>query len=277
MAFGLPDCYRLRGTSLTPSEFSQLLDGQRKILCIADVERALLNESPLPPGTVLTFDDGYQEHLARVVPMLVERSAEAIFYVSTGLHADSRRSAVVDAWYWLLDHAQQPIASIHLPDGREFRRRLDNLKDKNWWILGTAKQALLEATPTVQAEMLSELAESISCQLPDQLSSELYLSISDWQTLIDAGMQIGAHGVTHQRLSQLTDQALTAEIRGSLKVVQRYSYHARFAFADGAYDQRAIEELRQCAVLSAVTCESGAVSAESELLRLPRLFLTPKM
>ena len=103
-SFGLPSCYRLRGTSLTPAEWYRVVEHSQPIVPLADVERALATRGPLPTGSVLTFDDGYREHVDLVAPMLRDLGLSATFYVASGLHGEGRKVAAVDAWYLSLIH-----------------------------------------------------------------------------------------------------------------------------------------------------------------------------
>jgi peptidoglycan/xylan/chitin deacetylase (PgdA/CDA1 family) len=72
MSFGVPDCYRMRGTALTVAELERVLDEAGPIVPLEAVERALNAGETLPAGYVLTFDDGYREHLDVVTPLLRE-------------------------------------------------------------------------------------------------------------------------------------------------------------------------------------------------------------
>jgi hypothetical protein len=64
--------------------------------------------------------------------------------------------AVVDAWYWLLDHAEEPFARVPLPDGESLsRRRVDTFEGKLAWVAGEPKTALLASTSEQQEAMLA--------------------------------------------------------------------------------------------------------------------------
>ena len=147
VSFGLPDCYRIRGTALTASELARVVDEAGPIVPLEVVEAALREGTDPPPGAVLTFDDGYREHLNVVAPMLAERTMTATFYVATGLNGTGRAVAAVDAWYWLLDHAKGDRACIPLADGRAHSGRFDTLDGKSAWVTGELKAAFLAADP----------------------------------------------------------------------------------------------------------------------------------
>jgi peptidoglycan/xylan/chitin deacetylase (PgdA/CDA1 family) len=273
-AFGLPDCYRLRGTSLTPTEFEQALAEAGPLVSLDAVEQALAQGQDPPPGAVLTFDDGYREHLDLVAPLLAARGLTGTFYVATGLHGAGRDVAVVDAWYWLIDHAERRSASIALPDGTRFRGRVDTLQGKSAWVAGQPKAALLAAPPAIQRQMIDALADELGCALPSDLPARLYLRPDEWPALCEAGMRLGAHSIRHPRLTELDDAALVVEVAGSMATVRPLCLPVSFAYPDGAHDERVVHRVRGSGASSGVTCEPGQVKRGADLMRLPRVFVT---
>lgn len=275
-AFGLPGCYRMRGTALTVDELVCVVEQAGRILPLDAVEKALTGGGDPPAGSVLTFDDGYREHLDVVAPLLAERGVTATFYVAIGLHGEGSHVAVVDAWYWLLDHAVERVAQVPLPGGGVYRGRIDTYVGKASWVRGEPKAALLAATGKQQAAMIDALGSSTGCSLPADLASQLYLRRSDWSGLVGYGMRVGAHSVSHPRLTQVDDHSLHFEVRESVEVVRRYSDPVAFAYPDGAHDDRVIHEVAHSGVSSSVTCDLGVVAQDASRWRLPRIFIVPE-
>lgn len=273
-AFGLPDCYRIRGTALTAHELERVLDDAGAVVPLDEVERALERRRGPLGGTVLTFDDGYREHLDLVAPRLARRGLNATFYVSTGLHGAQGAVAIVDAWYWVLDHAESPAATVALPGGEKFRDRLDTYDGKAAWVMGPPKAALLAASPADQRRMLADLMESARCTVPSDLASRLYLRPDEWPALTARGMRVAAHGVRHLRLTRLSDETLEEEVRGSVEAVRAPGAPVAFAYPDGDVDARVMRCARRAGASSAVTCEPGVVTHQAELMRLPRQFVS---
>jgi len=276
-AFGLPSCYRMRGTALNVDELHRVIDDAGPLLSLAQVEHALSQGESPPRGTVLTFDDGYREHLDVVAPMLAGRGASATFYVATGLHGDGAALAPVDAWYWLLDHAESREAAIRLPDGRQYRGCVDTLDGKSAWVGGEPKASFLGATGQQQARMLEDLAATLECKLPADLPAQLYLRPRDWHALVGLGMRLGAHSVTHPRLTQVDDETLEYEVTGSIRELRALASDVAFAYPDGAYDERVVQAVERAGASSSVTCEAGLVADGAGLLCLPRVFVHPKV
>ncbi len=271
-AFGLPSCYRIRGTALTPDELSRLIAASQPIITLEQVEEALAQGSTPPSGRVLTFDDGYREHSGVVAEILSEAQAQAVFYVSEALHAGSANTSVVDAWYWLLDHARQPEVSLFLPDGSKLTGRLDRLEHKRAWVWGTPKAALLASSWSDQWALIEQLADAVEHPLPPDLAERLYMSQAEWTALARLGHRVGAHGVHHRHLTSLEPGELEQELQRSLDAVPA---GAPLAYPDGAFDDRVMAATRRVGATSAVTCEPGTVRANTDPYRLPRRFIRP--
>ena len=271
-AFGLPDCYRMRGTALTVDELGRVLDEAGTILPLEVAERALTAGEPPPPGTVLTFDDGYREHLDVVAPQLRERGATATFYVATGIHGDRSALAPVDAWYWLLDHAERAEAAVPMPNGGVYRGRVDSMAGKEAWVTGPPKAAMLAAGQADRGRMMEALAGSVGVGLPQDLARRLYLTREDWRSLAALGMRVGAHSVSHPRLTQVDDAGLDREVGESVSAIAAICSPVAFAYPDGAFDERVVARVRAAGVSSAVTCEAGSPVAGADRLTFPRRF-----
>jgi peptidoglycan/xylan/chitin deacetylase (PgdA/CDA1 family) len=228
-----------------------------------------------PSGAVVTFDDGYREHLDIVAPLLGARGATGTFYIATGLHGDGGAVAAVDAWYWLLDHAERGAACVPLPNGDAFRGRFDTAEGKAAWVGGHPKAALLAASPADQRRMLDALAESSGAALPSDLAARLYLTAAEWRSLVGLGMRVGAHSVSHPMLTQVGEEELNREVGESVRAIAAVCSPVAFAYPDGAFDGGVSAKVRIAGVSSAVTCETGHLVRASDPMRLPRVFVAP--
>ena len=92
------DIYRL-DLSVTPDRFAAHLDSLLaegfQTISLYDLHRHLFLGSPLPPKPViLTFDDGYRDNYQNALPLLVERSMTATFFIVTD-YIDEGRPAYI--------------------------------------------------------------------------------------------------------------------------------------------------------------------------------------
>ncbi len=268
---GLPSSYKMRGTALDREEFERVIAGVEQFITLEAVEAALARGAAPPSGVVVTFDDGYAEHVG-IAQLLHERAVPATFYVASGVHADGA-VAPVDAWYWLLDNSVNRTACIPLRGGGELSCRLDTLDAKAWWIDGPPKRALLAATPCEQREMIAALADSAGVRLPPDLSARLYMRRADWGELVRLGMRVGAHGVTHSLLTRAPGREMEDEIRSSVATVAELCRPVAFAYPNGEHNEAVRAMVRAAGASSGVTCESGGVLPGSDPLMLPREFV----
>lgn len=279
LAFGHPSCYHLRGTAVTPDELAAHLDwlaAERiPVVPLADVLSACAQHRQPPAGVVLTFDDGYAEWLTEVAPRLRERQMSASFFVSTAVHAAAARAHPIDEYYFILDHARQPMLQLTLPDGRPAVADLRRRQDKEALVHGPLKQWIVSGSELVQSQLLASLRSVLLGPSPDALAAALYLPRAAWSQLAQGGSQVEAHGHSHRRLTTLTDAQIDQELATCLSSLEPYVGDARcFAYPDGAVDARVAARVAACGLRGALGVVPGDVTAASDLFHLPRYFVT---
>lgn len=91
--------------------------------------------------------------------------------------------------------------------------------------------------------------------------------------LAAAGMEIGAHTMTHPELPKLTAEAQHQEIVGSIETIQSKLNRqvVSFAYPYGLYNQTSLDILRGTNIFWAVTTNGGIAREGLEPLALPRL------
>jgi peptidoglycan/xylan/chitin deacetylase (PgdA/CDA1 family) len=201
------------------------------------------------PGrcVALTFDDGYADNVSSALPLLREAGARATFFLTAGL-IEERRAPWWDELAHLLTCAGQRRLEV---GGREID--LGEATGR-----GQALRALLPAfrvAPRQQRTQLDELARRL--EVPSPAPCEL----ATWEEcggLLAAGMEVGAHTLTHPFLSRLPAAEQAAEIAGSCDLVTRRLgvRPAGFAYPGGDHDAASVEAARAC-VAWAVTTRSG--------------------
>ena len=197
----------------------------------------------------------------------------ATFYVATGIHASSHNTAPVEAWYWTLDHARNPNIELQFPSGKIYTSSLDVLEYKIRWVHGAPKKDFLEACIEEQREIISSLERAAHIDLPDDLNQQLYMQPNDWSYLAERGMRIGAHSVSHPRLSQLS--FYEREIDMSVGAIERFCSPVTFAYPDGAYDEDIAAYMQTTRARSLVTCIQGCIQKTTPLHQMPRIFMKP--
>jgi len=88
-------------------------------------------------------------------------------------------------------------------------------------------------------------------------------------------MRVGAHSVSHPRLTQVGEEELSREVGESVRAIAAVCSPVAFAYPDGAFDGGVAAIVRIAGVSSAVTCETGHPVRASDPMRLPRVFVAP--
>jgi peptidoglycan/xylan/chitin deacetylase (PgdA/CDA1 family) len=91
--------------------------------------------------------------------------------------------------------------------------------------------------------------------------------------LIDEGMEVGSHSLTHPLLTHLTDDEARKEIVNSrLKLEEKFSIKiTSFSIPGGAYFDRHIDMVRQAGYKSCCTTRYGFCQRQDNLYTLPRI------
>ena len=200
------------------------------------------------PGVhvAMTFDDGYADNVERALPALERHGARATFFLAAGL-IEERRAP----WWDRLAHA---LARTRLP--RPAAAGLPALAaDADRGAALAPAMAALRRPPEEQERMLAEIERTLDagpapCELGtwDQLAR-----------LRDAGMEIGAHTLTHPFLSLLSRERQREEIAGSVaRIETRLGVRAAgLAYPGGDHDAVTVAVAEDCGLAWAVTTQAG--------------------
>ncbi|MEP7311023.1 MAG: polysaccharide deacetylase family protein [Pseudomonadota bacterium] len=183
------------------------------IVSLADVERARLDGSTLPPCPLLiTFDDGWADNHQYALPILQRLHVPAAIFVAgeaLGRHESFFQERMISAWrLGRLDTAQL----------RELWNRLPQREDEP---IGVSQETLLRKLIS-RLQLLSpgqreELLSVLSTQLRDP--ERQMLSESELRRMQQSGIGIGTHGSKHEPLTRVPD--VDRELLDSRAVVAR--------------------------------------------------------
>lgn len=213
------------GLALSPARFAEHLAAIRacgRPTSLAELAVALAAGRRLPRAVVVTLDDGYADNLFEAKPLLAEYEVPATVFVASG-----KIGATREFWWDELDrlllgrHALPAEVTLAVADG--VRR----------WPLGDA--AAEGATPgsrAVRLQVLREMHALLRHRTPVEIDDELdrlrrtiglapacrashrTMTADEVRRLADGGLvEIGAHTVSHPRLSSLTPERQADELR----------------------------------------------------------------
>jgi peptidoglycan/xylan/chitin deacetylase (PgdA/CDA1 family) len=243
----LPSGYKsidagLDGTLVTAENFRRqlrLLKTKYDVISPEDLLAWCEKKTELPPRAVLlTCDDGLLNHLTDMLPVLQEEGLRCLFFV-TGLSAGDDTGML---WYEellliLIAAAAGPIEARG-PD-IEIRGDLGTREERRaiWW---NAVKQLSTANWEARTAFIRQLrvdlgvGDSSKAMLAgDEAWRRRFQLITraDLQRLPASGMTIGAHTVTHPRLSCSTPALAKSEIRECKRLLEAAIGNRVWAFA----------------------------------------------
>ena len=224
----------------------------------------------LPARTVcITFDDGYRDNLDEALPLLREAGLPATFFIATGylndgimwndqvIHAVRHRAP----GQWNLE----PVGLGSRDVGDMAQRRA---------LLNDLITALKHREPDARAEAAQWLFDH-----SDGERERIMLTDDELGQLHEAGMDIGAHTVTHPILTRLSPDAARAELangRDRLRALTGAEV-ALFAYPNGKanadYDQSHADLAQSLGFDAALSTLWGYADAGSPRFELPRVGL----
>lgn len=278
---------------LEVAEFVGQLDYLERHYRIVDMESvvaALNGDEALPPNAaLLTFDDGYVDHHAHVLPVLERRRLQGSFFVPAEPVLAGR----------VLDVNKLHLILATAPDAQglaaEVEREIDLARPKfglpatnqlrsdhriatrfDSADIAYLKRLLQRVLPeALRASIVAALFARLVSTDERAVAEELYLSRSHIQEMLGAGMHFGGHGNRHYWLGSLTEPEQRRDIEASLAFIRSVTGGGgptTFCYPYGDYNPqttRILGEFR-CAV-SFTTRVDVAMIPGMPSLELPRL------
>ena len=201
------------------------LGAHYRIVPLAHLVEELRTGRCLQRVAALTFDDAYTGFFRHAWPLLRDRGIPATVFIVAAA-PDERQP-----FWW----DQVGGAADRFPGRRER------------WL----EEAHGAARPVREAELGRGSAEFPECHRP-----------ADWATIAAAGragLELGAHSMTHRVLPHLSDAELDAELAGGRDVVWRATgvRPQLFAYPYGRWDRRVLDAVRAAGYQAALTLDQG--------------------
>lgn len=146
------------------------------------------------PAVLLTFDDGYWDFDEIVLPELSSRGLPCVLF-PTKAPVVSRFVPPADKVYAILAAADS-LGTI-------------SSADKEGWVSGPAKKALLNASPEEQVAMISQLLKEAGIDSPAATPAHL---TEERLRSLPSSVYLGAHGLFHHEFGSLSPAQLQAEL-----------------------------------------------------------------
>jgi len=236
-----------------------MLDGQvatcvRAGLTPMTVAEGLARLDSREPGqsVAFTFDDGYADNVTRALPILQRHGARATFYLTAGL-METRTAPWWDELAFVLLHAANPTAQVTLG---ERQLALDLRSDEGRRAALAATLPLLRVAPGEMRERLGRLRHALAVAAPAPCELAEWPLARRW---VEAGMEVGAHTLTHPFLTTLAPAEQLREIRASMDLIdERLGVRPTgLAYPVGDHDAQTLRAAEEAGLAYAVTTQAG--------------------
>lgn len=228
-----------------------------------------LREKDLPPRAVcITFDDGYADNATLALPVLQKHGLPATFFIATGYLDGGRmwNDTVIEAIARMLGETCD-LDSLGL--GRHGIATAEQRYAAVKAVIGQIKYF----SPPEREEKARAIAEAARVVLPD----DLMMTSAQVMSLHVAGMEVGAHTVSHPILAQTTAEEAEREIVTSRKTLQTLLNDdiATFAYPNGRpgrdYEKLHVDMVQRAGFEVAVSTAWGAARSDMDRFQLARI------
>ena len=215
----------------------------------------------------ISFDDGYADNCRVALPILQRHGLTATFFIATGfldggrMWNDTMIETIRGSTTPLLDFSslglgQYPVSTV------------DQKKATIIALINKIKYRSVAERISI-TEQLAHLAQV-------ELTHNLMMTAHEVKSMRHAGMQIGAHTVSHPILARLTDEQARQEI-GDSKIFLEQLLGERvglFAYPNGKpgedYTPQSVDVVRSLGFDAAVSTQWGASCKDDDLFQIRR-------
>jgi peptidoglycan/xylan/chitin deacetylase (PgdA/CDA1 family) len=256
----------------TLAEQLEYLSSHYRLVSLARLVDHLQGPRPLPAGlAAITIDDGYRDAYEVALPVLRRYDAPATLFAVTQF-VDGQ----IWPWWDKVQYAMLNTKAIRFEGAINNQPFYLEFKDRASRI-GAAerlKTYLKTITEERKQEDVATIAELLDVELPAR-APETYAGIT-WQQAREmqaAGVEIASHTLTHPILTQVGDDQLDCELRGSkarLEAELRCPVDL-FCYPNGDANARIRLAAKRAGYRAAVTIEDGFSDKLCDLLALRRI------
>lgn len=250
--------------------FEQQMRGISRLFRVLPLIEAVtrLRAGSLPRRAVaVTFDDGYRDNIDVALPILLRHGVQATFFIATGF---------LDGGCMWNDRL---IEAVRLLGGKtvdltEFTgERFDLPEDVS--ARGVMLQTMLKAVKHLPFEQ-RDAAVALVEEHAGMRANGLMMRQQDIRSLVQAGMDIGAHTVNHPILARLPSAKARCEIAQSRETLQSICERPvnLFAYPNGKpgfdYLEEHVAMARDLGFKAAFSTVWGSACQQDDFFQLPR-------
>jgi len=259
----------------TPSEFDEQLDFLSQnyyVTNFREIEAILDRGDVIPENSlIITFDDGYFDNFAFALPLLKKYGMTATVFISTS-YVDTGNPFWVDLLAFQI--FTMPIGTIEILNGEHSYDVTEGNRNDVRVAIGRLCSTI---TPVMKERVLTDVAYQTGIyEIPENYMKLCRpMTWDEVRHLDDAGIEIGAHSVSHGFLTQYDDENLLVELVESKRQLEKQLGRPiiSMAYPAGNHDDRVVQAAGSAGYKFCCIFDNGIVapSHSPDLLRLSRL------
>jgi peptidoglycan/xylan/chitin deacetylase (PgdA/CDA1 family) len=199
--------------SATPDDFDRQMDYLAKwfhVVSVRDIVQWLDGKKDLPPyAALITFDDGYLDNYTHAFPILRAHNFPALIFLTTG-HIGTDAAFYWDMAAYCFHHTTKD--QLKFPDGRSEHWSTPEQREQvsRTWI------ELMKTLPHKEKlGYVERLPEALGVSIPKGFFKNLMLDWDQVREMHRAGIEFGAHTMTHPILTRISLDEVRTEVAGS--------------------------------------------------------------
>jgi peptidoglycan/xylan/chitin deacetylase (PgdA/CDA1 family) len=282
---------RIKARTITEFEHQlDYIDQHHNVCSLEDVVAASRGGRPLPAhACLLTFDDGFIDHLREVAPRLHRRGWSGAFF-PPARSAQERRVLDVHKIHFVLAStddavglADRVLTSALEHGSAEDLGSADTLRAEfgaptrfDCGDVALVKRLLQHGLPlAVRTAVVKDMFRTYVTADESAFADDLYMSLEQLRTLLDMGMAVGGHGDAHVWLGRSSASEQNREIERTIEFLG--CVHGSLpegwamCYPYGSYDATMLTLLRGSDCAIGLTTTVAVAQNLSRPLELPRL------
>jgi peptidoglycan/xylan/chitin deacetylase (PgdA/CDA1 family) len=266
----------------------RLLKSRYNVVSPDQVRQWIHQESELPPRAVLvTCDDGLENTLTRMLPILQDEQAPCLFFVTNSAATQDPEMLWYEELYLMF--LTVPNGVVRVPELNVEENSADKKRLRAAWWKATRKLSTLDRTGRREALDRVRKACGLSEDWQDRYREDpslrerfFIITIDGLRKLVDAGMTIGAHTLSHPVLPQMTCELARVEIEDSGRLLEEALGFRIWSFAypfgdPASVGEREIEIAKHAGYTCAFVNYGGGFETFVPSFAVPRVHLTADM
>lgn len=267
---------------ITARDFSRQMNFIKRnntVLSLYELIKHIQNGLPFPEySVVVTFDDGFENNYTVALPILKKYGIPATFFLSVGF-IGKRDLFWVDQLEHAVNMAKMPSVTVAIKSKKTaFDIRNNSKKIK---FVNLIKKYFKSLSEDTRKKKLNEILKLLKADLGSAERVINYRKLTWDQVRKMSGsdlVSLGAHSMTHAKLSEITNRRLKDEIIGS-----KYILESRigkkvdlFSYPEGQsadYSEEVIRVLKKSGYICSPSAICGYNSPSEDLFHLKRVFV----